>query len=230
MSLAKKTAAAVGAIGAGVAWFVLRDQTTDSDDTGETATPAEAEVRRGAQELGARAVEALSRHVGERGAGPKGTSGYHRGRFVDEVNRGVWGDAGDRLLGKPWCARAVRWAYETAARELGKPPPFAHVRGRLAAAADWKRSPFNGYVTTEPRSGVVLVLGDRHVTIVSRVLKPDEVVTVEGNHGDAVAYVRRKIKPGDTLVDVEAWAASTHVKRGFAGASVGLCLLGADLT
>lgn len=230
MSFVRRAAAAAAALGAGAAWLLLRDQTTDSDETGEAATAAEAGVQRGAQGLGARAVEALSRHVGERGSGPKGSPGYHRGRFVDEVSRGVWGDAGDRLLGKPWCARAVRWAYETAARELGLQRPIPAGLGTMAMARSWKAAPLDSYKVTEPRPGVALVLGDSHVALVARVTGPGEVVTVEGNHGDAVAHVKRKLKPGDTLVDVEAWAAAARGGRGPAGPLVaGLDLLGTEL-
>lgn len=129
-----------GALGAGGAALLLRDQTVDSDDTGEDwSGPLDAP--RGSRELGARAVEALQRHVGQRGLGKKGTPGYHRGDFIDRVNRGVHGDA-PSLLGAPWCARAVRWAYEEAARELGLPPPFPRALGALSSVSNWRKAAF----------------------------------------------------------------------------------------
>lgn len=220
-------AGAAGFVGSAGAYLVLRDQTTDSDETGEVVViEAPRSGSNGASTLGARAVEVLSRHVGERGLGKKKTPGYHRSPFIDAVNKGVYGDG---VVGVAWCARAVRWAYETAARELGLPPPFAGIKSTLGNVSTWRRPPFKRHELAEPKPGAVLLLGETHAAIVDRVVDRKTVVTVEGNHGDAVAHVRRTLKPQDMLVDVEAYARDAAAATPLAGWSrSGLDLLGAD--
>jgi hypothetical protein len=217
-------AAAMGAA------LLLRDRTTDSDATGETV--ARASVPQGSGALGPRAVEVLSRHVGAHGQGEKGTAGYHRSPFIDEVCRGLYQDA-PGLIGKPWCARAVRWAYETAAKELGLPPPFSQIRGALSFASDWRAAPFGKFQLAAPKVGAALILGHQHATLIAQVLDQDTVVTVEGNHGDSVAHVRRTLRPKDAIVDIEAYAASVRGAAPPAPAVVGwfadLDLLDAEL-
>lgn len=196
--------AALGGALAGAAGFLLlRDQTTENDQTGEDV--GRVAVPQGAPGLGARAVEVLSRHVGARGQGKKGTPGYHRSELIDRINVGVYAD-GKGLLGKPWCARTVRWAYETAANELGLPAPFSAIKSTLANVSTWKSAPFRPYFLSSPKIGAALLLGEQHATLIAKVLDEKTVVTVEGNHGDAVAHVRRTLRPKDTLVDVEAYA------------------------
>lgn len=190
-----------GAAAAVASALALRDRTTDSDETGEdVAAPSGLDALRSSPRLGERAVAALRRHLGEGGVGRKGTAGYHRGPFVDQVN-------GPALLGEPWCARAVRWAYEEAARELGLPAPFAGL-GDLASVRKWKRS--GARRLAAPRVGAALLLGDEHATLVAEVISPGEVVTVEGNHGDVVSCVRRAVRPQDTLLDVESLAQASR--------------------
>ena len=125
--------------------------------------------------------------------------------FVDEVNRGFFGDAGGKLLGEPWCARACRWAYEAAAAELGLPPPFRATKSSLSGVSMWRKA-LKGYELDAPKPGAVLLLGKQHAALVAQVLSPREVVTVEGNHGDKVANVRRTVRAEDTLLDAEAFA------------------------
>ncbi len=211
-------ALSAAATSAAAAVLLLRDQTTDSDETGETVSGVP--VPRGGASLGLRAVEVLSRHLGERGEGKKGTPGYHRSPFIDRVNRGIHGDA-PRLVGVPWCARAVRYACEVAAQELGLPPPFAGM-GALASVSNWKGAAFRPYFLAAPKVGAVLLLGDQHATLVAQALGDGKVVTIEGNHGDAVANVKRTLRPQDTLVDVESFVAA---RRGAVVGS-GLDLLG----
>ena len=206
--------AALGAAaaGAGAGWLLLRDQTTDSDETGEDV--GRVDVGSGAGTLGARAVEILSRHVGEHGQGKKGTPDYHRSPLIDRINRGLYGDA-PGLLGGPWCARAARYAYEVAAQELGQPRPFVRISSDLASVSKWKKY-LGAHKTALPKVGAVLLIGDEHATMIARPLDARTVVTVEGNHGDKVAHVRRTIGPKDTIIDVEGYVAAA---RG--GAAVG---------
>ncbi len=206
------------ALAAACSAYLLRDKTTDSDETGEAA--ARPPLPQGSTRLGARAVEVLSRYVGERGSGPKGSAGYHRSPFIDQVNRGVYGD-GKGLLGTPWCCRAVRWAYETAASELGLPPPFSGVKSDLASVSKIKKY-LGAFKTGAPKVGAVLLCGDEHATLIAQVLDGRSVITIEGNHGDAVAHVRRTLRPKDTIIDVEEAAR--------AGTALGsdLDLLGAE--
>lgn len=192
-----------GAVAAAGAALLLRDKTTDSDNTGQPA--ARPPLPQGSTSLGVRAVEVLSRHVGEHGEGKKGTAGYHRSPFIDRVNLGVYGD-GKGLIGKPWCARGVRWAYETAAQELGLPPPFSRIKSTLANVSTWKSAPFQPFFLSSPRVGAALLLGEEHATLIAQVLDERTAICVEGNHGDQVAFVRRTIRPQDTIVDVEAYA------------------------
>lgn len=197
--------AGASALLAGTAAFlVLRDGTTDNDQTGEDV--GRIEVPRGAAALGPRAVEVLSRSVGERGQGKKKTPGYHRSPFIDRVNVGLYRDA-PGLLGAPWCCRAVRYAYEVAADELGRPRPFPRGAGDLASVSKWKKATA-GHRLFAPRAGALLLLGDTHAALVAKVLDARTVVTVEGNHGDAVAHVKRTLRPQDTLVDVEGYIAA----------------------
>lgn len=220
-------AAASAALGAGAAgWLLLfRDQTTDSDRTGVDVPKVD--VASGRQGLGERAVEVLNRHVGEHGQGPKGSAGYHRSPFIDAVLLGVHG-AGKGLTGKPWCAAAVRWAFETAAQELQQAPPFAAIRDTLATAKSWKAAPFAAYKLSAPKVGAVLVLGDSHATLIAKIHDSKTVTTVEGNHGDAVANVKRLIGPGDTIVDVAAYVADHATPAGNDSLVAGLDLLGAE--
>lgn len=213
------TAIGLGLASAGGALYLLRDNTTDNDQTGEDV--GKIDVPRGATGLGARAVEVLNRHVGEREQG-----GKNRGPLVDRINAGLYNDA-PQLIGKAWCARAGRWAYEKAAQELGMGKPFAKKLGALSWVSDWKKGPLKDYVIKEPKVGAALLLkGDQHLALVAKLLGGLSVVTVEGNHGDAIANVKRTIDPGkDVLVDVEAYV--RDAQRGVTAA--GLAMLGATL-
>lgn len=204
--------AAGGLAAAAAAWAALSDGTVDCDETGEAVAPPRAPAGGG---LGSVAVAKLQAHLGEGGLEKKGKPGYHRGKFVDEVNRGFRNDMGNELLGEPWCARACRWAYEAAAAELGLPLPFRAARSSLSGVSMWRKA-LKGYELDAPKPGAVLLLGKQHAALVAQVLSPKEVVTVEGNHGDKVANVRRKIRVEDTLLDAEAFAA--------AGASPGVAV------
>lgn len=196
---------------------------TDNDQTGETVDPSSPEAQPQSipppaphkgralndkvtpPSLGTRAVEVLLRDVGAKEV-PKGSN---RGPVVDKIILGVYKD-GAKLLGKPWCGRAARYAYEKAAQELGLPPPFAGLKNTLASVAEWKKV-MKDFQISEPKVGAAALLsrggGKSHATIVSR-LEGGKVFTVEGNHGDAVAVVKRK--PGDfhTFLDVEAFVRS----------------------
>lgn len=200
-------AAIAAALSAGASYLLLRDQTTDNDDTGEDVA-GQVPVQPGGT-LGARAVAVLNRYVGEKGQGPKGTPWYHRSPFIDRVNLGVHGD-GKKLLGAPWCARAVRFAYEVAAQDLGRSPPFASLKSDLASVSKWKKY-IGPHKIKSPKVGAVLLLGDKHATLIAKVLdeRTGTVITVEGNHGDKVSNVKRTIDPSkDTILDVEAFVRS----------------------
>lgn len=218
-------AALGGALAAAAGVLLLRDQTTDNDQSGQDAGPVA--VPTGSPALGTRAVEVLTRHLGAHGEGKKGTAGYHRSPTIDTINLGVYGD-GTGLLGKPWCARAGRFAYETAARELGLPPPFNRTKSTLANVSTWKSAPFRPYFLRAPKVGAALLLGEDHLTLVARVLDDQTVITIEGNHGDSVANVKRTIRPKDTLVDVEAYAAAAAPPQ-ILGWAAELDLLDAEL-
>lgn len=212
-------AGSAGLIASAAGYLLLRDQTTDNDDTGEDV--GRIEVQRGASSLGLRAAEVLSRHVGERGQGKKKTPGYHRSPFIDRVNAGLYNDA-PGLLGAPWCCRAVRWAYEVAAQELGRPRPFPKAWGDLASVSKFKKH-LGGYKISAPKVGALLLIGDTHATLIAKVYDSRTVGTIEGNHSDSVANVKRTIGPADTLIDIEA-AVAGQTAVGLDG----LDLMGAD--
>lgn len=173
--------------------------------------------------LGQRAAEVLFRLVGTKEEPP----GSNRGPVIDEILRGLYNDA-PKLIGKPWCARTVRYAYEKAAQELGLPKPFAALKSRLSFVTDW-RDQFKRFYVKEPRTGVVALIireGKRHATLVSRV-EGDKVFTVEGNHADSIATVMRPKSGFDYFVDVEAYLASAAQTLTGTGTGTGLDLLGA---
>ena len=231
---------ALGA-GAGIGTLIIlqRRVLAFEDETGETLTPEEtrAEVARVEEKasaptgrlpsLGEKAVEVLTRLVGTKEDPPKS----NRGLIVDQINRGVHGD-GEKLIGKAWCARTVRWAYEKAAEELKRPPPFAGIKGTLAAVTDW-RDKFKGYETS-PKPGAVGLLikaglpgvdkGKRHATLVVRV-DGSKVVTVEGNHGDRIALVTRPKSDFAVFLDIDRYVAERGRSR--VAGLLGLDLIGA---
>lgn len=204
MSYLWKILAGVG-VGAGVYFAWTRIASATEDSSGDTVDPKEAKpptpTTPAKPALGAKAVEVLTRHVGAMES-PKGSN---RGPVVDQIIRGVNGD-GEKLLGKPWCARAVRYAYEKAAQELGQAPPFAGVKPSLAAVNDWADI-FKQYLTSEPKTGhvgLILSGGTRHATLVSKV-DGETVYTVEGNHSDSVATVKRPRSKFKHFVDVQRY-------------------------
>jgi hypothetical protein len=201
-TLTKVALALTGAAGLGGVAYLLRDQTTDSDATGVDYAPPPPVPR--STSIGVRAVGVLNRLVGTKGLGPKGTPGYHRGPVIDQILRGLHDDA-PKLIGKAWCARAIRFAFESAAQELGMPPPFPKKLGTLAIVGTWMAKPFDAYKISSPKVGAVLLLGKRHSTLIAKVINDKNVVTVEGNHGDRIGNFERVLKDEDTIVDVEAW-------------------------
>ena len=204
MRLLWKILAVIGAgTGAGLLVFSLVPKRDTEDETGTTIPPDEfvGPPAPAGQSLGLKAVEALSRYVGAKEE-PKGSN---RGPVVDQIVTGVTGD-GKSLLGKPWCARALRFAYEKAAQELGQPLPFSSIKSKLAAVTDWADT-FKGYAC-DPKPGCAALILDgshRHATLVSRV-DGDTVVTVEGNHSDSVAIVKRQRSAFKHFLDIEAYA------------------------
>jgi hypothetical protein len=150
---------------------------------------------------------------------PKGSN---RGPVVDQIIRGVQGD-GEWALGKPWCGRTVRFAYEKAAQDLGLPAPFDKKMGSLAAVDEWPKK-FKGFTSDTPRTGMAAVIAGHHIALVTRV-DGDTIYTVDGNHNDAVATVKRPRSKFSTFVDVEAYLAS---KAKPADRVAGLDLLGAE--
>jgi hypothetical protein len=217
------------AAGAGAAaYFALRPSQAlaTEDDTGTTVKPSE--VTPPAPSPGAkpsivtRAIEVLGRLVRQGVA--ETPAGSNRGKAVEEIQLGVHQD-GKGYVGKPWCARTVRYAFEQAAVELGLPPPFAEIKSGLGAVTDW-RDNFSRYQSAEPRPGMVgLIIGPkvRHATLVAKV-DGNTVSTLEGNHEDRAAAVERKRGAFATFIDVEA-----YLNRARGGERVsGLELLGVD--
>lgn len=198
--------ASIGAAGGAYFLFARRALATE-DESGDVvpareAVPLPVLPSAAAPSLGAKAVEVLSRYVGKAKGNPKGS---HRNPFIDEIVMGVRGD-GKKFLGKPWCALAARFAFEKAATELSQPPPFAAIKSSLAAVTDW-RDLFKAHHAMDPRPsmvGLILHGGVRHATIVSRV-DGGRVYTVEGNHGDAAAFVKRSRTSFDFFVDVDGY-------------------------
>lgn len=157
--------------------------------------------------LGLKAIEVLSRDIGAKEVPP----GSNRGPVVDRINRGVYND-GEKYVGLPWCGMACRYAYEKAAQELGLPKPFALINSlSLAAVSSWGKH-FKAFRLVEPKPGSVGLLGDDHIVLVSRV-DGDNVYSVEGNHGSALATVKRK-KAAFTggFYDVEAYVKQNAVR------------------
>lgn len=209
-AILKAALAAAAAGGAGVAaWAYLRDSTADTDVTGETVKNPVA-TSPGSQSLGERAVAVLGRMNGAKGSGPKGTAGYHRGPVVDQIQRGLDGMFGDKLLGQPWCGLTAVYGYEVGARELGRPAPFpAKMARSLAVAENWAGGPLAAFKISTPKVGCAVVMKTSvgyHVGLVAQALGPTRFVSVEGNHGDKLEFVARTLDLSKmSLVDVEAW-------------------------
>lgn len=219
--------------GVGVLLLLNRRAYATEDETGQTLTPAE--VKREAQlppgtppSLGTKAVE-VGLRLRDQGIKeePKGSN---RGPGVDPIIRGVRGD-GEKLIGQPWCGRFVRYCFEKAAEEAGLPPPFADVKDSLAAVLSW-RDRFKGYEIKDPKPGAVGLLiktglpgvdaGKRHATLVVRT-EGNKVVTVEGNHSDAVAVVTRPKGDFAVFLDIDRYVADRKQAPKVAG------LLGLDV-
>lgn len=220
-------------LGAGAGAFLLygRFSYASEDTSGETLPPEQAKAVKlpagTPASLGSRAVEVGLKLVGVKEE-PKGSN---RGDVVDQINRGVRSDAGDRLLGKPWCARFVRYCYEKAADETGKAPPFQSVKDTLAAVSSMA-DVFKGY-ETEPKPGAAALIkskipggGWKHATMVVSV-DGDRVKTVEGNHNDQVAVVTRPKSDFAVFLDVDRWASERN-KPAVAG-ELGAMLAGLDI-
>lgn len=121
--------------------------------------------------------------------------GSNRGERVEVFQRGY--DGAEYLVGQRWCARFARWCFETAARNLGVPSPFAGWRSDLASALKWRdQSRLHRCWTSTPAPGrVALHLTDSgagHVTIVESV-EQGIVVSVGGNEADAVRRIKRPV-------------------------------------
>lgn len=207
------------AAGAGTATYFLffheEAGATENDTSGKTVDPSSTEGKPTTppKTLGEQAVAVLLRDLG---AHEEPWPNYphppspnsNRGPVVDKINLGVYGD-GKKLLGQPWCARTVRYAYEKAAQEIGLPPPFAGIKSTLATASSWK-STFKKWKLDQPKVGAVgLFLAGKksHAMLISSVTG-DTVYTVEGNHNDSVALVKRHASDFDVLLDVEAYVRS----------------------
>lgn len=154
--------------------------------------------------LMARAVELL---LGELARGvAEDPPGSNRGEAVDRYLRGRRGDgewlikysrqgvtAADGWHGAPWCARFCLWGVEGAGADLGTAPPCAGWGG-LASGLKWlDRADGNGRRADSPapgRVGVVHTGTTWHTVIIARV-EGERVWSIEGNHGDRVAWVER---------------------------------------
>jgi hypothetical protein len=120
--------------------------------------------------------------------------GSNRGPRVDVYQRGVHNDGADYLIGTKWCARFVRWCFESAAAESGQLRLFAGC-GDLASALKWLReAQQRGWWRQAPAPGfAALHIGNNsegHVTLVSA-FDGQFVDSVGGNEADGVRPVRR---------------------------------------
>ena len=111
-----------------------------------------------------------------------------RGDNVTKYNQ-WYGDPG-----QPWCATFVSWVFAHAGHPLppvSSPKGFAYVPDGIAYAKQ------HGQLDATPHAGDVFLLKDgSHAGIVSKVHGDGTFDTVEGNHGDAVAHVRRNSHDG----------------------------------
>lgn len=213
MSLGKIIVSVLAALGAGgaaaIAYAAIADNTAEDDSTGEPADHLFQATGTNSPQLGVRAVQVLQQFLGQHGDGPKGTPGYHRNGFIDTVMRGYYNDEGDKLLGLAWCSRAVRYAFENAAADLNLGKIFPDKLGALSMAESWKKSPFDKFLLGSAKVGAVFVIKTSvgfHTGLVVQVLGPLTAITIEGNHNDSVAAVKRTFDLSkDALVDVEAW-------------------------
>lgn len=122
--------------------------------------------------------------------------GSNRGPRVELYQVGIYEDA-PYLLGMRWCGRFARWCIESAARDLGMPPPFRGW-GDLGSAIKWLRQAKNRRCWIDvPAPGRVGLHLDAdgvhgHVTLVVKV-EGGEVISIEGNESDQVAVRRRPV-------------------------------------
>jgi hypothetical protein len=126
-------------------------------------------------------------------------------RFVEyevEKNPGLNPDIPNEAL---WHCADYGKAYEKAAQEMGLPPPFRNIRDSLAMVSSWA-SRFKKYKIDQPKVGAAAALKNlSHLVLIARVNPDGSVMTIEGNHGDAIANVRRQ--PGGLIFfDIDAYA------------------------
>jgi len=143
-----------------------------------------------AQPLGREAIRVAQLELGVMEE-PKGSN---RGPRVEVFQRGY--DGADYLVGQRWCARFARWCFETAAKNLGVPSPFAGWKSDLASAPKWRdQARLRRCLTSTPAPGrVALHLTDSgagHVTIVASVDAAGWVTSLGGNEDDGVRIIRR---------------------------------------
>jgi len=221
MNIVSKIAVAAGA-GLGVFLLATREA-YGTESTGSSLPASAGYIPSGTPvSLGARAVAVGLRLVGTK-EDPKGSN---RGPAVDQIVRGVNSD-GEKLLGKAWCARFVRFCFETAAKEMGLSPPFAGIKDSLAQVTSW-RDTFKRWSTDDPRTGCVALLlsgGRSHATLVVR-REGDQIVTCEGNHNDQVAIVSRPRSAFTIFLDIDRYCADRARSASVSGSGA---LLGLDV-
>lgn len=111
---------------------------------------------------------------------------------------------------EPWCAHFVAWCF----REIGEPLPKDVIpnlqRANPLAAVIFMKKVFDkqGWIVDAPEPGGVIFFGNRtrsdvgpgkHVGIIENVTKT-EIITIEGNVGNAVRRMKRSIN------DKSIWA------------------------
>jgi len=82
----------------------------------------------------------------------------------------------------PWCCFFVSWA----SRETGSTIPWSEL-GYVPSVYGWARS--NRRLVTTPQAGDMFGVGGEHIGLIKGA-SSSEIVTIEGNYGDAVATRR----------------------------------------
>ena len=128
---------------------------------------------RGGSQAGRNAVVKARSQLGVRESGGEDAGVPHQ-RYV----RYFWPNSGPQ----PWCAFFVAWAF----RETGSTIPWSSP-GPVESVYNWARS--NRRLVSTPQAGDMFGLAGQHIGLIKGA-SSSEIVTIEGNYGDAVAARR----------------------------------------
>ncbi|MFI9815639.1 C40 family peptidase [Saccharothrix variisporea] len=87
----------------------------------------------------------------------------------------------------PWCAFFVSWCYWQTTTQR---PPWSNP-GYVPSVYAWAQAA--GRLTRAPQRGDMFGTGGAHMGLVSARLRDGQILSIEGNWGDAVMAVRRPI-------------------------------------